>query len=181
MPITRKLVAQDDNDDNQWLKIDHDSRYIVNDADDWQFLFGPNSSLSTSTQAIKIAAKFNEDTFNNIQIVSYLYDSKNMSVASSANCVFNIYKISAPDWTETFVTSLNGTLLSNNYFYANPLLSGLSAIDFRGGESIMIEVSVVRLGVTYRDRAYFNHLGIYDNVNRLRQDVEFLDITKKDL
>lgn len=181
MAITRKLVAQDDQDDNQWLKIDHDSRYIVNDVDDWQFLFGPNSSLSTSTQAIKIAAKFNEDTFNNIQMVAYLYDSKNMSVASSANCVFKIYKISGPDWTETFLNSINGTLLSNNYFYANPLLSSLPAIDFVGGESIMVEVSVVRLGIVYRDRAYFNHLGIYDNVTRLRQDVEFLDVTKKDL
>lgn len=180
MAITRRLVAQDDNDDNQWLKVDHDSRYVVNDMDDWQFLFGPNSSLSASTQIIKIAAKFNEVTFDNIQMIAYLYDAKNMSVASSANCVFKIYRISAPDWTETFVTSLSGTLLGNNYFYANPVLSGLSSIDFSGGESIMIEVSVERLGVIYRDRAYFNHLGIYDNVTRLRQDVEFLEITKQD-
>lgn len=181
MPITRKLVAQDDQDDNQWLKVDHDSRYIVNDVDDWQFLFGPNSSPSTSTLAIKISAKFNEDTFNNIQMIAYLYDSKNMSVASSADCVFKIYKISAPDWTESLVDSINGNLLPNNYFYANPMLSVLPTINFTGGESIMIEVSVLRLGTVYRDRAYFNHLGIYDNVTRLRQDVEFLDITKKDL
>ena len=181
MAIIRKLIAQDDNDDNQWLKVDHDSNYVVNDADDWQFLFGPNSSLSNSTQILKIAAKFNEDTFNNIQIASYLLDSKNGSVANAGSCVFKIYRVSAPDWTETLVSTVNGSQLGNNYFYINAILSGLTPIDFQGGESIMVEASMLRLGVVYRDRAYFNHLGIYDNVIRLRRDVEFLDVTKKDL
>lgn len=181
MAITRKIIAQDDNDDNQWLKVDHDSRYIVNDMDDWQFLFGPNSSLSNSTQIIKIAAKFNENSFNNIQIIAYLFDQKNGTVASAGNYVFKIYKIADPDWTETLITTVNGTQLSNNYFYANPTLSALAPIDFQGGESIMVEATAIRSGITYRDRIYVNHLGVYDNVLRLRRDVEFLDITKKDL
>ncbi len=181
MAIIRRLIAHDENVDNQWLKVDHSSRYIENDSEEWQFLFGPNSSLSTSTQVVKIAAKFNEDTFDNIQIVTYLYDTKNATIANSTDCTFTIYKISAPDWTETLVTSLNGTQLGNSYFYINPVLSTLTPVDFQGGESIMVEVSMLRLGITYRDRAYFNHLGIYDSVIRLRNEVQFLDITKKDL
>lgn len=181
MAIIRRLVAQDDNDDNQWIKVDHDSRYIVNDMDDWQFLFGPNSALTNSGQIVKIAARFNDNTFDNIQMVAYLYDPKNATISNGANCVFKIYKINAPDWTETLVATINGTQLTSNYFYANPLLSAIATVDFFGGDSIMIEASIVRLNITYRDRIYLNHLGIYDNVTRLRQDVEFLDITKKDL
>lgn len=181
MAITRKLVAQDDNDDNQWLLVDHDSNYVVNDMDDWQMLFGPNSALSKSTQIIKIAAKFNEDTFNNIQIAAYLFDSKNGAIANGANSTFKVYRVSAPDWTETLINTFSGSQLSNNYFYVNATLASLTPVDFQGGESIMVQVSIQRLGITYTDRAYFNHLGVYDNLLRLRRDVEFLDITKKDL
>ena len=62
----------------------------------------------------------------------------------------------------------------------NPTLSAIGSIDFQGGDSIMIEATINRLSSVYRDRIYVNHLGIYDNVTRLRGDVEFLEVTKKD-
>ncbi len=181
MAIPRKLVAQDDNDDNQWLKVDHDSRYIVNDASDWQFLFGPGSVLSTSNQVIKIAARFDDNTFNNIKFTAYLYDQTNASIANASTCSFKIYQVQLPNWTDMLLTTFSGSQLPNNYFYSTQTLSSFPTIDFLGGDTLMIEATIVRLGVTYRDRVYVNHLGIYDNVTRLRQDVEFLDITKKDL
>lgn len=181
MPITKKLVAQDDNDDNQWLKVDHSSRYITNDMDDWQFLFGPNSALSASNQIIKIAARFDDSTFSNLKVIAYLFDQQNASVGNAASCQFKFYQITTPDWTEVLLSTVNGAQLANNYFYLNPSLVSFSPINFFGGDTLMIEGTIVRLGVTYRDRVYINHLGIYDNVTRLRQDVEFLDITKKDV
>jgi len=180
MPISRRFVAQDQ-DDNQILKMDHDSRYIVNNDPDWQFLFGPNSQLSNSVLILKLTAKFNEQSFDNIQIIGYLYDTFNASVASAGTGMFKIYRVQAPDWTEVLISTVSGTQLANNYFYNNVLLSSLAPTDFDGGESIMIEGSLTRLGVTYRDRVYLNHLGVYDNITRLRADVEFLDISKKDL
>lgn len=180
MAIIRKLIAQDDNDDNQWLKVDHDSRYIENDMDDWQYLFGPNSALSTSNFSLKIAAKFDDDTFNNIKVTGYLYDNTNASIGNVAGIEFKIYKVVLPDWSEILITNINGSQMSNNYFYINPTIVSLAPIDFFGGDTIMIEATAIRLGVTYRDRIYVNHLGIYDNVNRLRGDVEFLDLTKVD-
>lgn len=179
MAIIRKLVAQDDNDDNQWLKVDHDSRYIENDMDDWQFLFGPNSVLSTSSQIIKIAARLNDQTFNNIQVTAYLYDQKTGSISNAASCVFNIYKVTVPTWNDTFITTINGVQQPNQYFYVNPTIASLG-IDLIGGDTLMIEGVIVRLGVTYRDRIYVNHLGIYNSVIKLKQDVEWLDITKLD-
>lgn len=181
MAIIRRLVAQDDNDDNQWLKVDHDTRYIVNDADDWQFLFGPASELSNSTQIIKITARFDDSTFNNLKVIAYLYDAQNASVGNAGSCSFKFYKVNTPDWTETLINTSSGTQLANNYFYLNPTLSTFPSMNFQGGDTLMIEATIVRLGVTYRDRVYINHLGIYDNVTRLRQDVDFLSITKKDM
>jgi hypothetical protein len=181
MAVVRKLLAHDNNQDAQWLKVDHSTRYVENHSEDWQFLFGPNSELSNSVPLIKLAAKFNENTLSNVQVIGYLYDSINAAVLNSANCVFNFYKISAPDWTETFLTSLPGSQLTNNYFYVNPDVSTFPTVNFDGGESIMVEASMVRLGITYRDRIYINHLGVYDSIVRLRNDVDFLDITKKDL
>lgn len=181
MPIIRKLVAQDENEENQWLKVDHSSRYIVNLTEDWQFLFGPNSELSNSNQIVKIAAKFDDNTFNNIKIAAYLYDQKNASIANADTCVFNLYKTSSSTWSDDYLTSINGSLLPNSYFFINPTLTTFTGLDFLGGDTIMIEATIIRLGVTYRDRIYVNHLGIFDNASRLRQDVEFLEITKKDL
>lgn len=180
MAIVRKLVAHDENEDNQWLKVDHSSRYIENSGDEWQFLFGPNSELNNSSQIIKISARFNDTTFNNIQLTAYLYEPQNAAIATGATCTFKIFLIQPPDWTEVEITTINGSVLPNSYFYANPSLVSLAPADFFGGDSIMIEATIVRLGVVYRDRVYMNHLGIYDNVTRLRQDVEWLDISKLD-
>lgn len=180
MAINRRIVAHGDNYDNQWLKVDHNSRYIENDSEDWQFIFGPNSALSNADQVVKLAAKFNENTFNNIQIAAYLYDSKNNAISSIASCQFDVFKVSPPDWTENYIISLNGFMLPNGYFYVNQNISSFGPIDFFGGDTLMIQATIVRLGITYRERIYVNHLGMFDNVTRLRSDVEFLEVTKKD-
>lgn len=180
MPITKRIIVQDDNDDNQWLKVDHSSRYVVNDSDDWQWLFGPNSLLSNSQQIIKIAAKFDEGTFNNLKLAAYLYDQQNDAIANAATCEFKVFSITTPNWTETLLATFSGTQLSNQYFYTNPTLASIGTLDFFGGDSIMVQATILRLGVTYRDRVYVNHLGVFDNLTRLRGDVEFLEVTKKD-
>ena len=177
----RRLVAPDNTQDSQWLKMDHPSRFIENHSEEWQFLFNANSELTNSTPVLKSWAKFDDATFNNLKITGYLYDSRNGSTFNSASCTFKIFLISTPDWVETLLTTLTGSQLPNSYYYVNPTLSSIGAVDFQGGDSLMIETTIMRAGITYRDRIYVNHLGIYDNVTRLRGDVEFLNVTKKDL
>lgn len=181
MPITRKLVAQDTNEDNQWLKVDNAQRYIVNDTDDWQFLFGPNSEPTNSTQVLKLSAEFNKNTFDTIRFAGYLYNPVTGAIDNAATLTFSVYLVNTPDWTETFISSFSGTQTYNNYYYANINTSSLAPIDFFGGDTIMIQGVATRLGRTYRDRIYINHLGIFDNAFRLRQDLEFLDISKQDI
>lgn len=181
MPITRRLVVQDDSSENFWLKVDHSSRFIQNDGKEWQFLLGPSSALSSSSQIIKITGRFDDETFSNLRITAYLFDQTNASISNAATCQFKIYQVTSPDWTEVLLTTLPGTQLTNSYFYINPTTSSLGTIDFQGGDTIMIEATVSRLGVNYTDRIYLNHLGIFDNVTRLKNKVNFLEVTKKDL
>lgn len=180
MAINRILLAQDENEENQWLKVDSNKRYIVNDTQDWQFLFGPNSAFTTSTLFLKLAAELNKETFDTIRFAAYLYNPTSGTIANTATVTFNVYLITTPNWTEQFVASFAGARIYNSYFFANINTSALSPIDFFGGDTIMIEAVATRLTETYRERLYINHLGIYDNITRLRQDVEFLDISKAD-
>lgn len=184
MAVIRRLVAQDDNDENQWLKVDHDSRYIVNDMDDWQFLFGPNSVLSNSSQVLKLAAQLDTNTLDKIRIIGYLYNPTTGAVDSSSGVTFTVYRVSDitnPKWNDTLITTLNGTLQSNSYYFTDINVSALTGTSMDGDTTLMIEGVATRLGVTYRDRIYVNHLGVYESIIRLRQDVDFLNITKKDL
>lgn len=181
MPITRKLIAQDENEENQWLKVDNSQRYIVNDNQDWQFLFGPNSELTNSAQVLKIAAEFNKESFETIRFAAYLYNPVTGSVDNAGTMEFRVHLVTTPNWTDNLIHTFNGTQISNNYFYGDINLSTLSPIDFFGGDTIMIEAIATRLGRTYKDRIYVNHLGIFDNAFRLKQDIEFLDITKQDI
>lgn len=181
MPITRKLVAQDTNEDNQWLKVDNAQRYIVNDSNDWQFLFGPNSEPTNSTQVLKLSAEFNKDSFDTIRFAGYLYNPVTGAVDSSASVTFSVYLVTTPQWTETLVSTFAGANTFNNYYFADINTSTLTPIDFYGGDTIMVEAVAIRLGRTYRDRIYVNHLGIFDNAFRLKQSIDFLDISKQDI
>jgi len=183
MAVLRRLVAHHNNSDNQWLKVDHNSRYIENDSADWQFIFGPNSVLNTSGQVLKLAAQLDTDTLDKIRIIGYLYNPTTGNVDSAGSVTFNIYKvddITTPKWDDQFITSLSGTLQSNSYYFNDILINSLTGANLDGDTTLMIEGVATRLGITYRERIYVNHLGVYDSVIRLRNEVEFLDLTKLD-
>lgn len=181
MAITRKLVATETNQDCQWLKIDNSDRYIENHSNEWQFLFNPNSAFSNSSQISKIGAEFNKEDLNSIYFTSYLYNQNTGNVDVGASCIFNFYKVTNPNWSETLIFSTLGSLLPTNNFYSNVNLSNLPGIDFEGGDVILVESIITRFGTTYRERAYINHLGVYDSIIRLRQNIDFLNITKQDI
>lgn len=183
MAIIRKIVAQDENDTNQWLKIDHSTRYIVNDSPEWQFLFGPNSVLDNSSQILKLAAQLDTNTLDKIRIVGYLYNPKNGTIDSASGITFNVYKvtdITTPKWNDELITTLTGILQSNSYYFVDIDITSLTGTSLDGDTTLMIEGVATRLNVTYRERIYVNHLGVYQSVVKLRQDVDYLDITKQD-
>ena len=179
MPITRRLVAQNQ-EENQILKVDSLKRYVVNDEEYWQFLFGPNSALTQSQQVVKLAAEFDTTDLSSVRFTGYLYNPRTGGVDSAATCLFSVYLVSAPEWSETLVGTFSGAVQSNNYFFSDIDLTSLVPAELDGDATLMIEARITRLSETFRDRVYVNHLGVYDSIVRLRNDVEFLDVTKLD-
>lgn len=180
---TRKLLAHDNHDEHQILAIDNIKRYIMNDSEDWQFLLGPSSSFTTSQQVIKLAGEFDTNDFNHIRVVGYLYNTYSGTVDNSSSCVFKVYKVAAPGsppWNDELIHTVSGSQISNSYYYTSIDLSSIPSANLDGDTTLMIEGTVTRLGRTYRDRIYVNHLGVYDSITRLRNQVTFLDLTKKD-
>lgn len=180
---TVKLLTMDNNEDCQILKTDSSQRYIVNDSDDWQFLFNNNSALANSNQILKLSAELNTNNLNSIRFIGYLYNQTTGTVDSSGSVTFKIYRIEnilSPQWNEVLLTTINGSLMSNNYFFGSELINNLTGANLDGETTLMIEGTATRLNRTYRDRLYVNHLGVYDSIIRLRSDVDFLDITKLD-
>lgn len=183
MAVIRKWVAQDDSEENQWLKIDHSSRYIVNHSPEWQPIFNANSTLDNSSQVLKLAAQLDTSTLDKIRLIGYLYNSVQGSIDSAASVSFSIYKvadITTPKWDDQLITTISGDLQSNSYYFKDISISSLTGTSLDGDTTLMIEGVAIRLGVTFRDRIYVNHLGVYSSIIKLRQDVDFLDVTKLD-
>ena len=182
MAISRILVAQDQ-EDCQVLNTDNRQRYIVNYESNWQLLFGPGSELSSSTQVLKISAELDTENFQKIRLIGYLYNPITGGIDGAGNCEFRIHRVvktTNPNWSDVFITSIAGTLQSNGYYFAEVNISDITGANLDGDTTLMIEAFSDRLSTKYRERVYINHLGVYDSIVRLRQDVEFLDITKKD-
>lgn len=180
MPVTQKLLAPSKTKKWQILKRDANKRYLVNESKKVQMLFGPNSAFTEGNRIIKIAAEFDNSDSNSVRFIAYLFNVVSGSTDNAATCIFKIYKVVAPFWQETLVNTISGTITGNSYFFADVDLASLSPAELDGDSTLMIEATVTRLAETFKDRIYVNHLGIYDNVDRLRKDVEFLDITKLD-
>lgn len=179
MPVVKKLIAQS-TEDSQMLGVDSATKFIVNNCPDWQILFGPKSAVKSSDKEVKLHAKFNTDSLNDIQLIAYLYDKKYNGVRKAASAVFQIYKVSVINWTETFILSANGLETPDHYFYSQVSLNSIIGTNLDGDTSLRIDVSIIRGKDTFINRIYVNHLGVYDSIVRLRKDVQFLDLTKLD-
>lgn len=164
----------------QPLKLGTDRKLVVAPSAVYNSILFTKKHKSGSDKEIKILqwAKFDANNFDGIFVfASLLKNSKNIS---GANCNFSIYSVALDGtWAETFVVSKSGTLSGDKYI-AHITQSDLDPLELDGERTFAIEVSISRLGKTYTNKIYINHLGIYENVLRLRQDVEFLDITKVD-
>lgn len=131
-----------------------------------------------SHMELKIHAFFDSDNFDGFRVKAWLdSNSKSLSFYMSA---FDIYSVNINNWSETFITSKAATYSSDNTFIAHVTQSDIGSFETTGSEVYLIKVMGTRLRDKLGARAYFNHLGIYDSLFRLKQDVDFLDITKKD-
>jgi hypothetical protein len=136
---------------------------------------------SPTLNNIKVWAKFNTSTFDGIQMIAWLED-KDKEIITTASCEFKVYYIDTTNnWDETLIFIGSGTA-SGLRWISSPSQSDLgSSNELDGERTIMIQATMLRWGRTYKNKIYINHLGVYDSIVRLKNDIEFLDISKQDI
>jgi hypothetical protein len=179
---SRKVMMLANNQYVQPLKLSFNNKKVITPNAAYNSIVTKVSFEKPQNKDYKVKAwlRFNSNTFDGVQLVGSLV--RGIDTKTIAGCTFKIYSIDLTDsWVETLHTTVSGTAISGNRFSANVLGAALAPADLTGEITYKIEVTVTRLGKSYSDVFYFNHLGIYDSFIRLKNDVEFLDITKKDL
>jgi len=177
---TRRIRATVNNKYVQPLKMRMDRKLVVSANNDYTSILFTKKHKGFDLRSLvtKVWAKFNTDTFDGIQLVANLY-KQNDVLTSSASCVFKIYNISTDqNWTQTLIYTTNGTY--NGNWIATVTQANLGSVDLDGEPTLKIEAVITSQGKEFKSSVYVNHLGIYDSLFRLKQEVEFLSITKKD-
>lgn len=130
-------------------------------------------SLSKNEEVL-LWAKFNSNTFDGIFLNCTLFKNNRTKPVSNV-----LFKVSSVDITGTWVES---ELLQTNSLTGKLTVTSndLLPTELDGDITLAIEASFSIRNKQYSKKIYVNHLGIYENVFKLRQDVEFLDITKED-
>lgn len=123
-------------------------------------------------------AKFNSDTMDGAHISARLM--KGSTIKSSVVSQFKIFKVSEVDWSETLVTTLAPTEISFGVFGSTLSQASLGSNELSGREVYAIEVRAHRRRQNFFTKIWVNHLGCFDSLIMLRQQVEFLNISKVD-
>jgi hypothetical protein len=179
---SRKVMMLTNNKYTQPLKVSFNNKKIITPDAMYNSIATKVSFEKPTNKDFKVKAwmRFNSDTFDGVQMVASLVRGKNAK--SIATCNFKIYSLTIDNnWVETLLVTVNGTNVGGNKFSASTPESTLAPTTLTGELTYKLEVQITRLGRIYADIFYFNHIGIYDSFIKLRNDVQFLDITKKDL
>lgn len=179
---SRRIKATLNNKYTQPLKLRMGRKLVLTlNCDYNSVLFTQAHRVSpTNDYQLRVLAKFAQDNFDGIHIKSYI--EKDTEIMQSANHTFDIYTVATDsNWAETFVVSKAGTILPDGSFKCSVTASDFPpSISIDGELTLAIRTRCSRQNSKFAKKIYVNHLGIYDSVVRLRQDVEFLDITKLD-
>lgn len=127
---------------------------------------------------INAHAKFNTDQMEGVQIVARLEDRGELR--SSASAMFNLYRVAEGSWSETFIDDFAPTESPHGVWSVEIDQSQLGANELSGREVYAVEVSMTRKRRTYKKKFWFNHLGSYDSLWRLKREGERLEILKLD-
>jgi hypothetical protein len=174
----RRIKATVNNSYVQPLKLRTGRKLVVAPNNDYTSIVFTKAHRSVNPRdySLLLAAKFNTVDFDGIHIVAEL--SRESQALQIGSGTFDIYSISLDGtWTETFLSTVSGSVAGSRITAAVPQ-SALPELD--GEVTLAVKCSVQRQSDTYTNKIYVNHLGTYDSIVRLRQDVEFLDITKVD-
>lgn len=180
---TRRIKMLTNNNYTQPLKLRAGRKLVITPNCSYNSILftQKHRGFIPSNETVSVWAKFNTNTFDGIQMVAWLEDLDH-NLLSSAQCQFKVYYVDVTDnWGQTLIYTTSATL-SNGKWVAAPTQANLGAVNCLDGErTLMIEATLSKWGKLYSKKIYVNHLGIYDSIIRLKNEIEFLSITKQDV
>jgi hypothetical protein len=128
---------------------------------------------------IVLFAKFNSTAFQGINFLASI-SAEDDFIFSLASCTFKIYSVKPEtNWVPVLLHTVNGTQ-SQKRWTATLTQSDIGATEVDGDNVFLIEALLVKWNTTFKKRVYLNHLGIFDNLTRLKQTSDLLLVTKLD-
>ncbi len=124
-------------------------------------------------------AKFNTGTMNGLEILTLL--EKNNKSISAILTSAKLYKLDDQGFGETMILNVPMIEAIPGVYLAQLTQAQIGlGNELSGRETYSLEIKFKRVRKTYAKRFWFNHLGCYDSINRLRQTAERLDSVKVD-
>lgn len=179
---TRRIRATINNSYVQPLKVKTGRLLVLTPGSDYNSIVFTKKHRAFDPRSVKtkVWAKFNGQNFDGIHMVAELY-GENERRLGSASCLFRVYYVDADqNWNQTLVYAANGTLQNGRWVLPATQANLGSSTELDGERTFMIEAIISRLGKEYKSSIYVNHLGIFDSLFRLKEEIEFLAVTKKD-
>jgi len=135
-------------------------------------------SKNLNQNFVRVSARFNSLNFDGIYLLANLLRSgRELSFGS---VLFNLNLVEDDgNWTEVFLTSVSGIIDGKKGHAFIPQVD-LDPNYLDGSLTFSVEAIVTRQGRNYKNKVFVNHLGVYESIFRLKQELEFLDITKED-
>lgn len=126
---------------------------------------------------LKIHAKYNSNLMNGINILAKVDDGILTKSAHITECT--LYRVSDADYSETLIGVIPLTQSSTNIFTANVNQTTLtSSNELSGKETYSITCKALRRRSVYKQKVWFNHIGCFDNINQLRNETNYLLVSK---
>lgn len=133
---------------------------------------------STPRFEINAHVKFNTDQMNGLQVLAQLDDRGD--VKASASPVFMLYRVDQGSWNETLINDFTPVELAHGSWACTIDQSELGANELSGLEVYSIEIYFNRKRRTFKKKLWFNDLGSFDSIWRIKRAIEQHEILKMD-
>lgn len=145
-----------------------------------QVLQKVGSGLSP-TYSLNLWARYNHDNFDQIEVICVGESTTGKQTAIS-NVSFTLGFVEIDNtWTSTNVITKPGILDVDNSFKQSFTLADIASVfEIDGEKTIYVDAKATRLGRQLKRRFYFNDIGLYESFLKLKNKVNFLDLTKLD-
>lgn len=126
---------------------------------------------------LELTAKFNSSAMQGLVAECSLWS--NYRKASVAVTEMKVYRVSNLNFSKTLINTFTPSLSGQDWVLTLTQLQ-LGSNELSGAETYYIESKGTRRAREFKAHVYVNHLGAWDSINRLRQALEYAQITKLD-